>query len=183
MKSLASPLLALLVLLPVGALAAKDNEDLPNFHDVHPFLVRGGEPSEKGLQKLKDMGVTTIIDLRNPGEKKVAEKDIAGRLKMKYVAVPMSSKPPTKKQVDTIFKEIQKVQKSPESDKVFVHCAHGSDRTGCIIGLWRVSADGYSYDDAYAEMRKYYFTPKFTQLSGTVKKYADSAKTTASKPE
>jgi hypothetical protein len=35
----------------------KKVEDLPNFHMVHPFLYRGGEPSKKGLQQLKEKGV------------------------------------------------------------------------------------------------------------------------------
>ncbi|HMO20649.1 MAG TPA: hypothetical protein PKC98_06755, partial [Candidatus Melainabacteria bacterium] len=34
----------------------KKAEDLPNFHKVHPFLYRGGEPSIKGMEKLSDMG-------------------------------------------------------------------------------------------------------------------------------
>jgi protein tyrosine/serine phosphatase len=59
-----------------------------------------------------------------------------------------------------------------KNEPVFVHCAHGSDRTGCMVGIWRVSEDGYSYDQAYKEMRKYYFGPQFTNLSQAVKKRA-----------
>jgi DNA-binding ferritin-like protein (Dps family) len=38
-----------------------------------------------------------------------------------------------------------------------------------MIGIWRVMRDGYDYDTAYKEMRKYWFTPKFTNLSGAVR--------------
>src|SRR5579883_3011382 len=42
--------------------------DLPQFHQVEPYLFRGGAPSDNGLKRLKDMGVKTIIDFRvNPG--------------------------------------------------------------------------------------------------------------------
>jgi hypothetical protein len=38
---------------------------------------------------------------------------------------------------------------------IFVHCLHGSDRTGCIIALWRVTHDGWSVADAIEEMRAF----------------------------
>jgi protein tyrosine/serine phosphatase len=152
----------------------KTKADLPNFHEVHPFLYRGGEPTEKGLEELKKMGVSTLIDLRAASEQKIDEKAIAKRLDLQYVNLPMSSKAPTKKQIEKFFKTLEQAAKdnTDGQHKVFVHCAHGSDRTGCMIGLWRVTHDSYNYDDAYKEMRKYYFGPKFTNLSGAVKQYA-----------
>ena len=59
---------------------------------------------------------------------------------------------------------------------VLLHCAHGSDRTGCLVGIWRVTEDGWKYPEAYKEMRHYWFTPKFTKLSGAVKEYAGAKK-------
>lgn len=158
----------------------KAKEDLPNFHQVHPFLYRGGEPTEKGLEKAQEMGVKTVIDLRAASERTMNEKKIAESLGMKYINLPMTSAAPTTKQVNTFLKAVDKAEKKwkeagteskPES--VFLHCAHGSDRTGCLVGVYRVTHDNFTYDDAYKEMRKYYFGPKFVNLSGTVKKYAD----------
>jgi tyrosine-protein phosphatase SIW14 len=144
-------------------------KDLPNFHEVHPFLYRGGAPDEKGMAELKEMGVSTIIDLRNPGEKKFDEKAQAKQLGMKYVAMPMSSKAPTKKQIDTFMDSVKNAEAHPQDGKVFVHCAHGSDRTGCLVGIWRVKQDKWNYDEAYKEMRKYWFYPKFVNLAGAVR--------------
>lgn len=153
---------------------AKKPVDLPNFHEVHPFLYRGGEPTREGLIQLQGMGIKTIIDLRNPGEKKFDEGAAAKELGMKYVAMPMNSEPPTTKQVKTMCEAIKASESNPDKKgKVFVHCAHGSDRTGCMVGIWRVTADKWTYDEAYKEMRKYWFTPKFTKLSGAVHDYAD----------
>ena len=154
------------------AKAKKPKEDLPNFHEVHPFLYRGGEPNEAGLRKLKEMGVKTIIDLRAPSEFPINEPKIAKELGLKYINLVMTSKAPTEKQVDTMLKEIKKAKEKPEDGSVFLHCAHGSDRTGSMIGIWRVTQEGMSYDDAYKEMRKYWFTPKFTNLSNAVKERA-----------
>ncbi|MBX9769816.1 MAG: tyrosine-protein phosphatase [Candidatus Obscuribacterales bacterium] len=142
--------------------------NLPNFHQVHPFLYRGGEPTAIGLKQLADMGVKTIIDLRNPGEKKLPEESIAQSLGMQYINMPMSNKAPTDEQVKTFISTVEKAQADQSKGSVLVHCAHGSDRTGCMIGIWRVTHDKFTYDKAYKEMRKYYFGPKYILLAGAV---------------
>lgn len=150
----------------------KEIIDLPNFHQVHPYLYRGGEPTHTGLQKLKQMGVVTVIDLRGHPKKIRDEKSKAKQLGLRYINLPMSSKAPTQHQVRTFLKTVEKAALDPTAGAIFVHCAHGSDRTGCMVGIWRVTHDGLTFDEAYKEMRKYYFTPKFTQLSGAVQQYA-----------
>jgi protein tyrosine/serine phosphatase len=159
-------------LTPANAHKRKVIEDLPNFHEVHPFLYRSGEPTRAGLSKLKEMGFSTLIDLRAPSEQKFDEKKAASELGLKYIRLVMTSAAPTKEQVDTTLAEIKKAQTDPTNGKVLVHCAHGSDRTGCMIGIWRVTQENWNYDDTYKEMRKYWFTPKFVKLSGAVKEYS-----------
>jgi protein tyrosine/serine phosphatase len=163
-----------LAALPGASLFAKAKEDLPNFHTVHPFLLRGGEPSAEGLRQLKAKGVTQIIDLRAINKKSKTEKAEATRLGIHYAQLPMSSKAPTKQQVEMFFDLVDHAKKTGEC--VYVHCQHGSDRTGAMVGIWRVTRDGWTYDRAYKEMRNYYFTPKFAELSGTVREYAEDAK-------
>ena len=113
-----------------------------------------------------------MIDLRAPSESKIPEKKIVKELGMKYINLPMASQAPTKEQLKIFIDEVEKAEKK-ESGPVFLHCAHGSDRTGCLIGIWRVSHEGWSYDKAYEEMRKYFFGPKYTALSGAVKAAAE----------
>lgn len=148
--------------------------NLPNFHQVHPYLYRGGEPTVEGLKQLYEMGVRTIIDLRGHVEKVLHEQAIAQNLGMKCINLPMTDKAPTPKQIKTFIKTVEKAQIDPTKGSVFVHCAHGSDRTGCLVGIWRVTHDNYSYDQAYKEMRKYYFGPKYTLLSGAVREAANA---------
>ncbi len=150
----------------------KKVEDLPNFHEVHPFLYRSGEPSVAGMHKLKDMGVRTVIDLRAPSERAFDEEKVANELGLKYIMLTMTSAPPTEKQVDTLLSTLKEAQKDPSKGSVLVHCAHGSDRTGCMVGIWRVTQEDWGYDETYKEMRKYWFTPKFTRLADAVKQRA-----------
>ena len=157
------------------------SKDLPNFHEVHPYLYRSGEPTETGFSKLPAKNIKTVIDLRAPAERTRNEATWAKELGIKYINLPMSSAPPTKKQVDTFMSEVSKAKADTANNgAVLVHCAHGSDRTGCLVGIWRVTQDGYDYPKAYKEMRHYWFTPKFTKLSGAVQQYANAPK--ASKP-
>jgi tyrosine-protein phosphatase SIW14 len=153
-------------------------QDLPNFHAVHPYLFRGGEPSQAGLSQLKQKGIKTVIDLRATSPITRCEKETVEKLGMNYVNLPMDSHAPTKSEVDRFLSTVEGAANSSSSSgkkaggPVFVHCAHGSDRTGCMIGIWRVAKDGWNYDQAYREMRKYYFGPQFKELSDTVQQYA-----------
>jgi protein tyrosine/serine phosphatase len=163
---------------------SKKAEDLPNFHEVHPFLYRSGEPSQDGLKKLKAMGIKTLIDLRAPSEQHhFDEQKAATDLGLKYIRLEMSSAPPTDYQIDTLLGTIKEAQKDPSKGSVLVHCAHGSDRTGCMIGIWRVTQDNWSYDEAYKEMRKYWFTPKFVRLANAVKGRAKASDSPMSKSD
>lgn len=165
-----------------GALSAKApsaKADLPNFHQTAPFLYRGGEPTERGLNKLKSMGVGTIVDLRGHGPVTEAEQKYVRKLGMDYINLPMDSSAPSKQTVETFLKAVEDAKEKNGKGPVFVHCQHGSDRTGCLVGVWRVTHDKWTYPQAYEEMRKYWFTPKFTNLSGTVKRYATDSDTAA----
>lgn len=146
---------------------AETKADLPNYHKVHDFLFRGGEPSAAGLKELSKQGIKTIIDLRAAGARTETEASLARELGMKYINLPMSSKAPSETQVETFIQTVEAGR--DKNEPVFVHCAHGSDRTGCLVGIWRVTHDSYSYKDAYSEMRRYYFGPHFKELAAAVK--------------
>ncbi|HEY9731823.1 MAG TPA: tyrosine-protein phosphatase [Drouetiella sp.] len=184
---------ALLAVSGGSAFAGNVPTEMPgllNFHEVHPFLYRGGGPSEKSIHDLKEKGVKTIIDLRAPSEGKPKaqrtreddplqpneEKALAEQLGIKYVHMTMDSHAPTRAQVHTFIDAVEKSEKG-DGGPVYLHCAHGSDRTGCLVGIWRVTHDNFDYDQAYQEMRKYFFNTKFTKLSDAVKQYADDKST------
>lgn len=155
-------------LLPSSAVAA---EDLPNFHTVSPGIYRGAAPTEAGLRQLRSKGIRTIIDLRISPKQVKNEKALAERLGFRWLNLPMGSEPPTSKQVSTLLSTLKKAPDEP----VFVHCQHGADRTGCMIGIWRVTQDNWDYAKTYKEMRKYGFKPYYTKLSNAVKQRAKPA--------
>ncbi len=53
---------------------------------------------------------------------------------------------------------------TPSTGAVYVHCRHGQDRTGLVVGLERVFIEGWDPADAYAEMLSYGFHTYFLGL-------------------
>ena len=146
------------------------SSDLPNFHPVAPGIYRGAAPTEAGLKQLKAMGIKTVIDLRIAPKTVKKEGIYARSLGFHWINLPMGSDPPTSKQVATLLATLKRAPAEP----VFVHCQHGADRTGCMLGIYRVTQDGWTFPRAYAEMRKDGFDPRWNRLREAVQIRAKS---------
>lgn len=143
---------------------------LPNFHTVAPGIYRGGAPTREGLKALSKMGVRTIIDLRIEKQARLTEKPMAEKMGFTWIHLPMGREAPTRRQVDTFLATLAKAPDKP----VFVHCQHGADRTGCMIGIYRVQVQKWSFARAWAEMRKYGFKTYLHELKAAVRARARS---------
>ena len=159
-------LLFLLLALPLHA----ESAELPNFHQTAPGIWRGAAPTEAGLRQLKAMGIKTVIDLRIAPKTVKKEGIYARSLGFNWINLPMGSDPPTPKQVSTLLMTLKQAPSSP----VFVHCQHGADRTGCMIGIYRVTQQGWTYSQAFTEMRKDGFNPRWVKLREAVQSRAKS---------
>ncbi len=89
----------------------------------------GGQPTEDDLAKLHADGIRTVINLRRPGEQgqpldPVAEGDVATRLGLAYVHIPVDPKNLDPAHVDAVAAAIAK-----SSGPVYVHCAAGGRAT------------------------------------------------------
>jgi len=154
--------------LPRLLLADPPPSDIPNFHTVAPGIYRGAAPTNAGLVDLKAMGVKTIIDLRISPRLVKKEKIEATRLGFNWINLPMGSDPPTKREVAIFINTLQQAPSKP----VFVHCQHGADRTGCMIGIWRETQQGWPFAQTFAEMRKYGFQRRWVKLTEAVQERA-----------
>ncbi|MDQ3800600.1 MAG: tyrosine-protein phosphatase [Acidobacteriota bacterium] len=132
-------------------------------------FYRGAQPLQDDYQALKDLGVKTVIDLRNdPTE---YEKAAVEALGMKYINIPMSGwKYPKDRQVE----EFLKIANDPETGKFFVHCKAGIHRTGVVGAVYRFTKYSWGYDQAYKEMKNYDFSTGLVHgaLKTYVKDYA-----------
>jgi tyrosine-protein phosphatase SIW14 len=128
-----------------------DYKALPNLHAVHSYLLRGGQPTPAGLAELKQMGVSTVIDLRRNRQNILAEQMYTQQLGLKYISLPMGNFVPSGNKQKQYLNALECASADPKVGKVFVHCSHGSDRTGFMVALWRVTHDGWSIAEAAAE--------------------------------
>jgi len=141
---------------------------MPNYAVVGPGIFRGAAPTSEGLRKLKAQGIHTIIDLRIEKKGQADEEGTAKALGFKRIRIPMGREAPTEKQVALFLQTLENAAHEP----VFVHCQHGADRTGAMVGIWRVTHQGWGFDQTYKEMRKYGFKPYLSELKGAVQRRA-----------
>ena len=168
MSRVTCKILPILICSLLASAAAADNSNLPNFHTVAPGITRGAAPTEAGLKQFKAMGVKTIIDLRIAPRTVKKEGIEARALGFQWINLPMGSDPPTPREVATLLTTLKQAPQSP----VFVHCQHGADRTGCMIGIYRVTQQGWSFSQAFAEMRRDGFNPRWVKLRQAVESRA-----------
>ena len=149
--------------------SAFPNIKIDNFGQIDKGYYRGAQPVAADYQSLKDLGVKTIVDLRD--DPTDYEKSSAEAVGLKYVNIPMSGwKTPKDKDVDQFLALL----KDPTTGTVYVHCKAGIHRTGITAAVYRMTKYGWDYDKAYQEMKNYHFTSGLVHgaLKGYVKDYA-----------
>jgi protein tyrosine phosphatase (PTP) superfamily phosphohydrolase (DUF442 family) len=130
------------------------NVDIINFGKMDDRFYRGGQPEPGDYQALKDLGVNTVIDLRNdPTDYEKREVEALG---MKYVNIPMTG---WKYPKDAHINAFIETMNAADTGTVYVHCKAGKHRTGVTGAVYRYTKYGWDYDQVYKEMKNYNFTP------------------------
>lgn len=117
-----------------------------NFYKVTPFLYRGAQPSRKGMQELKKLGIKTVVNLRQYHSDKKKIKNLG----FNYVEIPINTFNLGNKEV----LQFLKVVKDQANHPIFVHCAHGADRTGTVNAVYRIIFENWTKEEAIDEMVK-----------------------------
>ncbi len=137
---------------------------------VAPGLYRGAQPSEEGLCALKALGVRTVVNLRHFHSDE--EEKACRRLGLAYRRFSTeSSDAPTDEAVCAFLKTVT----DPSLRPLFFHCAHGKDRTGTMAACYRMAAEGWTLDEALAEMDAFGFRMLWKDLRAYVKAFAPRA--------
>jgi len=126
---------------------------LPNGGKINDSLLRGAQPRGDGVKELKNLGITTIVDLRGEDPDKLSwERQQAESLGIRFVSIPVSGwSPPSNDQIAQFLK----IFRDNPREKVFVHCRFGDDRTGVFVATYRMAFDGWPAQQAMNEM--YFF--------------------------
>jgi protein tyrosine phosphatase (PTP) superfamily phosphohydrolase (DUF442 family) len=145
-------------------------EDLPNYHVVCPAVVRGGQPSLKGLERLHKDGIKTVISFRHNKSVTETETAEAQKLNLKFYSMPISG---THSPSPAFIKRFLSIATDPEAQPVFVHCEEGVDRTGSMIAIYRIEVQNWSADQAYREMHSYGCHTRYPWLADAVFDWAE----------
>jgi tyrosine-protein phosphatase SIW14 len=154
---------------PPGAATVDAKAPIANFAHVRDGLFRGGHPDHDGLEYLQRLGVKTILDLEigdlieaTPAEIH-EEEETAKEMGFHFVRLPLSAFQPFVS--DDEMNRVLRILGDADQAPVYVHCKHGQDRTGLVVGLERVFNEGWEPGKAYAEMRALGFHPAFFGLN------------------
>lgn len=133
--------------------------DVPNFTSVCDGIYRGGQPTDAGWNYLHEIGITQVIKLNLEGEGSDVAAEALG-MKLTYMPIDLDDQlifRPREWMVETAVAAIK--------PGTFVHCEHGQDRTGLVIGCYRVWVQGWTKADAWREMRALGFHEALLGLS------------------
>lgn len=147
------------------------NVKIKNFGQMDERYYRGAQPEPEDYQSLKDLGVKTVVDLRN--DPTDYEKSAVQALGMKYVNIPMSGwRTPKMKDIDTFLA----LMNDPETGTVYVHCKAGRHRAGVAGAAYRYTKYGWDYKQVYKEMKDYNYSNGWVhgRLGSFVKKWGKS---------
>ena len=121
-----------------------DVPGLPNLHRVSDGLYRGAQPTAEGIGQLRKLGVRTIVNLRSSE----SDRNMLGDAGLTYEHIPMTAWRPNDPDVVRFLQIVSNEKNLP----VFVHCLRGADRTGMMVAIYRIVVQGWSKDEAIAEM-------------------------------
>jgi tyrosine-protein phosphatase SIW14 len=117
---------------------------LKNFYKVSSDLYRGAQPTHEGFVALARLGVRTDVNLRLGG----SDAELLDGTRIAQVEIPAEPWELDDEDVVAFLEIVGDRGRAP----VFVHCSHGADRTGAMTAIYRTAIQGWSMDEAIAEM-------------------------------
>ena len=130
-------------------------------------VARGAQPDAAALRRLRDRGFRTVVNFRFLH----SEREEAEALGLKVVEIPMVASlecdPPTDAQIRRFLDAVG----DPANRPVFFHCAQGKDRTGVMAAVYRMEVEGWTPEEALAEMKHFGVHGLYEDLEEFVRGY------------
>ncbi len=116
-----------------------------NLYKIDDALYRSEQPNSIDMAVLDSIGVKAIVNLRWIKTDNYEAKNTS----LKLIHVPINTWTISYENVVMAMKAIMN-----EKEQVLVHCKHGSDRTGCIVAVYRMLKCNWSKEQAIREFRE-----------------------------
>jgi protein tyrosine/serine phosphatase len=125
---------------------------IANFARVNDHYYRGSQPTAEQFAELKQLGIKSVIDLREDYKKD--EEASVRDLGMQFFRIPLKTRVAATEEQTANFLGLVN---DPANWPVYVHCKGGRHRTGAMTGIYRITHDGWTADQVWEEMKKYDF--------------------------
>ena len=142
-----------------GAGADGDTNGVPHLALVEqPAIYRGGQPNESGWRWLVAAGVSNVVKL-NPMEEGSDAPAAALGMAVHYFPVDTMEQLVGGPDPEAMRRAVDRI-----GPGTFIHCQHGQDRTGLVVGLYRMR-EGTNKPAAWGEMMAHGFHPALRGLT------------------
>lgn len=119
------------------------NAGVCNFFKIDEKVYRSAQPDMKGMKAIESMGIRNVLSLSYfLSDEYEAQGTQLKLFRMKMIANEIHE--------EEVIQALRIIRAS--EDPILVHCWHGSDRTGCIIAMYRILNQGWSKEQAIDEM-------------------------------
>jgi len=154
---------------------------IPNLAQVESGIWRSGQPTTvEQWRYLRSLGITRVVKLNFEHE---GSDDGAKSAGMKVLMVSIQPEGDLDVWDNLAGTFVQPspllltaaVQAIEQGGGVLVHCTRGRDRTGLVVGRYRVIHDHWSPSAAYSEMLRHHFTPALHGLHESWENFARAA--------
>jgi len=137
---------------------------------VSPGIYRGPAPhTAADYRQLQALGIKTVLDVRKFRRRQMADECRCVRAYgMTYIQAPVAFRPERDGSAERALRTLADARLHP----IYIHCELGRDRSGLIIGLYRVRCEGWSLCSAYCEMKRFGFRSFFRGLERYFWEYA-----------
>jgi len=142
-----------------GCASVAPPHGIPNFSQVTTGVWRGGQPTAAGWEYLKSLGVKWDVKLNSEHE---ASDDgaKANGIEVIYLPITLVQQTIGKPKATTLNAAVSALERTG----TFVHCQHGQDRVGLVVGAYRVKVEHWTKIAAYQEMQAHGFHPMLRGL-------------------
>ena len=166
----------LLVILASVPARAGAPVPIERFYQVDARLYRGAQPDTAGFRYLRDLGIKTIVNLRETKDAdRLKERQTVESLGMRYVSIPIedgSFFTGSRRIPADAIRSFFEVIDAAESGPVFVHCRRGADRTGALVSFYRIARHHWDAVRAYAEAREIGMRSWYRGLQQQIEEFA-----------
>ncbi|MDR8367909.1 dual specificity protein phosphatase family protein [Pseudomonas sp. JL3] len=130
--------------LPRSAEWAQLVEAKYNLFQMSPTLYRSALPDRGAVALLEKLKVDTVINFLPEADSTWLSTPGITQIQLPYRTNHVDD--------SDVLKALRTIQTAEAKGPVFMHCKHGSDRTGLMAAMYRVVVQGWSKEDALNEM-------------------------------